>query len=126
MRKACFALAGIFALCVFTLCAWAGDVAGTWKGSLETPNGTVDNTFVFKVDGSKLTGTMDNTHVGHSDISEGKVDGENLSFVVVASINGNEMRINFKGKMSGEEIKLTIELPAMDQTFDLTLKKATS
>jgi hypothetical protein len=29
-----------------TLCA--ADVAGTWKASVETPNGTIEDTFVFK------------------------------------------------------------------------------
>jgi hypothetical protein len=32
--------------------------------------------------------------------------------------------MNYKGTVSGDEIKLTIELPAMDRTFELTLKKA--
>jgi hypothetical protein len=119
MKQPFFALAAIFALC-----AWGADVAGTWKGSIETPNGTMENTFVFKVDGSKLTGTVESGPMGQSDIAEGKVDGDKLSFVVVRNFNGNEFRMNYKGTVSGDEIKLTIELPAMDRTFELTLKKA--
>ena len=44
---------------MFALCAWGGDAAGTWKGSIDTPNGAIENTFVFKVDGARLTGTVD-------------------------------------------------------------------
>lgn len=120
MRKAILALAATMALC-----AWGADVTGTWKGSIETPNGTMENTFVLKADGGKLTGSVE-SQMGKADISEGKVDGDKLSFTVVRNFDGNEFRMNYKGAVSGDEIKLTIELPAMDRTFEMTLKKATS
>jgi len=121
MLKRFLALAAFLALSI-----WGADVTGTWKGSIETPNGNIDTTFVFKVDGGKLTGTVDSGPMGQSEITEGKADGDQLSFAVVRNFNGNEFRMNYKGKVSGDEIKLTIELPAMDRTFEMTVKKAAS
>jgi hypothetical protein len=49
-------LAALFVLLAGT--ALAADVAGTWKATVDTPNGAMESTFVFKVDGAKLTGTV--------------------------------------------------------------------
>jgi hypothetical protein len=111
----------LFAAFAFT--ASAADVTGTWKASTETPNGTFETTFVFKVDGAKLTGTTSNQMMGETAISEGKIDGDNLSFVVNASFNGNEVKLNYKAKASGNEMKITLELPGGDRTFEMIAKK---
>jgi len=39
---------------VFASILTAADISGKWKGTAETPAGTVERTFIFKVDGSKL------------------------------------------------------------------------
>jgi hypothetical protein len=106
--------------------ALAADATGTWKASIETPNGTIENTFVLKVDGGKLTGKVSSGQMGESEISEGKVDGDNISFAVVRSFNGNEFRINYKGKVTESEIKFTGEIAGMDRTFEFTAKKSTT
>ena len=102
----------------------AADATGTWKASIETPNGTIEATFALKVDGAKLTGTVTSGQMGESQISEGKVDGDSISFSVVREFNGNEFRINYKGKVSESEIKFTGEIPGMDQTFEFSAKKS--
>ncbi|SPE37296.1 exported hypothetical protein [Candidatus Sulfopaludibacter sp. SbA3] len=58
-------------IAAFALTASAADVAGTWKASVETPNGTFESTFAFKVDGAKLTGTVTG-QMGEAPISEGR------------------------------------------------------
>ena len=66
----------LFAMFALTaLAALAADISGTWKGTAETPNGTVERTFVFKQDGSKLTGETTSQMMGKSEITEGKVEG---------------------------------------------------
>ena len=87
---------------------------------------TFETTFALKVDGAKLTGTMTSEQMGESQISEGKVDGDNISFSVVREMNGNQFRINYKGKVSESEIKFTGEIPGMDRTFEFTAKKSTT
>ena len=111
----------------FALTASAADVAGTWKGSMETPNGTMENTFVFKVNGANLTGSMSSEMMGERPISDGKVDGDNVSFTVVRNFGGNEVKQQFKGAVSGSEIKFTRTMQFGDQTpppVEFTAKKA--
>jgi opacity protein-like surface antigen len=111
----------LMAVCALTLSA--ADIAGTWKAAIETPNGSFESTFVFKVDGSKVTGATSNQMMGEAPISEGKIDGENLSFNVTLNRNGQEFKLNYKGKVAGNEIKLTVEVPGADRTFEMTAKK---
>jgi opacity protein-like surface antigen len=108
----------------FAMTASAADVAGTWKATMESPNGAMENTFVFKVDGANLTGTTSNQMMGELPIANGKIDGDNLSFVVKVDFGGNAMELTYKGKVTGNEMKLTLSLPGGDRTFEMTAKKA--
>src|ERR1700686_3469565 len=105
----------LFAL--FAVTAAAADVTGTWKGSAETSQGTIERTFVFKVDGKTLTGETSSQVLGTSKIKDGKIDGDNLSFSITASFQGNDMDVNYTGKVSsdGKEIKFKAEIPAAGQ-----------
>jgi len=113
-------LLALFAVFAFT--ASAADVNGTWKASLETPNGTFETTFTFKVDGTKLTGKVA-SQMGESDITNGKIDGDNLSFDVVRNFQGNEFKLTYNGKVSGNEIKLNFKFPGRDEPIEITAKK---
>jgi hypothetical protein len=115
-KLARLALSAVLAVPVF-----AADISGKWKSSMQTPNGqTRESTFNFKVDGDKLTGTLEGPR-GSTEISDGKIDGENISFVVVRSFQGNEMKIIYKGKIEGEEIKLKVEVGGRE--FDQVAKR---
>jgi hypothetical protein len=116
----------LFLIAALVTTASAADVAGTWKASIETPNGTFESTFVFKVDAGKLTGTVNSAQMGEAAITEGKLDQDDISFAIVQNFNGNEFKISYKGKVSGNEMKLTIQVPNMDQTFEITAKKQTA
>ena len=109
---------------VFAFTAAAADVAGTWKASIDTPNGAMESTFVFKVDGAKLTGTVTSAQMGESAITDGKVDGDNVSFVVKRTGPNGELVINYKGTVMGDEMKMNISIPAFDRSFDVTAKRA--
>ena len=115
----------IVLIALFAFTASAADVAGTWKATSAGPDGnTFETTFVFKVDGEKLTGSTSNQFMADTPISEGKVDGDNLTFVVVASFNGNEIKLNYKGKVTGTDMTLNVELVGRDRTFEMKAKKA--
>lgn len=110
-------------LSLFASIAAAADVTGKWKAEMPGRDGnTREVTFTFKVDGDKLTGTMSSPR-GEREISQGKVSGDEISFVMVFSFNGNEMKINYKGKVSGNEIKFTSEREGSDRSFEFTAKK---
>jgi hypothetical protein len=94
----------------------AADFNGKWAATFDSPRGSQTVTFDFHADGATLTGKI-TTPRGDSDISEGKIDGDNISFVQVMNFNGNERKINYKGKIDGDTIKLSRQMgdrPAVD------------
>lgn len=110
-------------MAAFALTASAADVSGTWKGTAETPNGTIERTFVFKVDGDKLTGETSSNMFGKSTIEDGKVEGDNISFHITVNVQGTEGKVNYKGKVEGDTIKFQVEVPAYGQSLELVAKR---
>ncbi len=87
--------------------ALAADFNGRWTGDVPGRNGnTMTLTFDFHVDGTTLTGKI-TTPRGDVDISNGKVDGDNISFDQVLNFNGNSFTISYKGTADGDTIKFT-------------------
>jgi len=113
-------------MAAFAVAAMAADIAGTWKATAEGPSGTMERTFVFKVDGNKLTGETTSTMLGKSTITDGKVDGDNLSFTITADLQGTELKLSYKGKVSGSDLHLTSERAGDGggQSIEWTGKKA--
>ena len=105
------ALAVLF-VALGSVSALAADFNGKWTGDVTTPRGTQTLTFDFKVDGSALTGKV-TTPRGANDISNGKVDGDNISFDQVVNFNGNEFKITYTGKADGDTIKFTRQMGDM-------------
>lgn len=116
----------LISLIAFAVAACAADIAGTWKGTAEGPQGKIERTFVFKVDGTKLTGETSSEMLGKSVINDGKVDGDNLSFTITANLGGNDVKLSYKGKVTGDEMRLTSEFTGGDggsQTIQWVAKK---
>ena len=105
--------------------AAAADISGKWKGTINGPNGVVERTFSFKVDGNKLTGETESELLGKSTITDGKIEGDNVSFSIAANMQGNEIKIAYKGKIESDQIKLavTIEFGGEGQTAETVLKR---
>lgn len=76
---------------------------GKWKGTAESPNGSFDLNYVFKVDGEKLTGALV-SDFGEIPIEDGKVDGKKFSYTL--SFNG-EMVINVTGELLKDDEIIT-------------------
>jgi len=95
-------------LSVLFASAPAADVRGKWRSEFKTQDGAVrTSTYEFEVDGGKLTGTVVNER-GLVEIAEGKLSGNNISFVVVRRFNGQEVKERYKGKVAGDEIRFTV------------------
>lgn len=103
--------------------AWAADVTGTWKAQIPGRDGTPsETTFTFKVDGATLTGTV-TTPRGETAISDGKIDGDNISFLLIRKFQDKEMKMTYKGTVSGNEIKFTVSREGSDRTQEFVAKK---
>ncbi len=72
-------------------------IDGNWKGTRETPNGTIELNYTLKVEGNQLTGVL-KTEFGEIKIEDGKVDGKKFSY----SISFNEMTIKNTGEVINE------------------------
>ena len=87
--------------------AFAADVNGKWTAQMPGRDGnTQEVTFTFKADGSTLTGTVSNPR-GEQPFKEGKIDGDNISFMQSFERGGNSMKIVYKGTVSGDTIEFT-------------------
>ena len=115
-------------LSLFALTALAfGDVTGKYTAEMPGRNGgpARTTTFNLKQDGAKLEGTVSGMGGRENAISEGKVDGDNVSFTVKVEFNGNEMKMLYTGKLEGSDLKLKMTREGGDQPArDITAKKA--
>jgi len=120
-------------LLAVTLCLMAADVSGKWAFEQEGRNGSVQVTLNLKVDGGALSGTL--TRPGRdgnameTPISDGKVDGNHLSFTVKREFNGNTFVTTYKGTLDGDNLKIEITMPGRDgnsRTSNVVAKRATT
>ena len=90
-----------------SVAALAADFNGKWTADVQGRQGTQTMTFNFKVDGAALTGSV-TTPRGDNNISNGKVDGDNISFDQVLDFNGNSVTLSYKGTAQADgTIKFT-------------------
>jgi hypothetical protein len=104
-------------------------VAGKWTAEFDSGVGHQDYTYDFKVDGDKLSGkasrTVDDAKTD-TDITEGKVSGDEITFVEMLKIPDQDqaIRIQYTGKVAGDEIKLTRAVGEF-ATNNIVAKRAT-
>jgi hypothetical protein len=85
----------------------AADITGKWTASFDTQIGKQDYTYDFVVKDSKLTGKM-KSNLGESDVLDGKVDGDKVTFGEILKFEGMEVKITYTGTVvSADEIKFT-------------------
>ena len=86
----------------------AADVTGKWTAKFMTQVGDQEYTFDFVVKGTTLTGTAKGNLLGESKITEGKVEGDKISFVENGKYMDMELRIEYTGTVtSNDEIKFS-------------------
>jgi hypothetical protein len=93
-------------LVVVSAVALAADFNGTWTAAIDTQVGVQNYTYTFKVEGEKLTGKC-KSQFGETEITEGVVKGDDITFVENLVYEGMPLRIVYKGKISGDEIKFS-------------------
>ncbi len=109
-------------LLVASFALMAADVSGKWTFEQPGRGGNPGRpvTITLKADGSTLTGTIPaGGRGGGGDpiaISDGKVDGSNISFTVKREMNGNTMVTKYEGTVAGDELKLKITRNGQDGT----------
>ena len=98
------------ALIVFGALAQAGSATGTWTASFDTQVGKQEYTYTFKAEGGALTGTAKGNLITDSVLSEGKLDGNKITFVEKGMYMGMPLQFNYSGEVAGDEIRFKREL----------------
>jgi len=99
-------LLSIITLVLFTaLVVLAADIDGTWTSTNDNGRGPQTTTLTLMSKGDAVMGKIDGGR-GPNDISEGKVDGKNVSFKVVTEGKNGKQEKEYKGTVSAGELKL--------------------
>jgi hypothetical protein len=111
-------LAGILIVsaAAVAMAAAPNPVDGRWQATVSGPNGDFTLNFTFKAEGTKLTGTVE-TPGGDQPISDGKIEGDKLSFKTQFQDNV----IEHEGTISGDTIQLKVKGPWGES--EMTLKR---
>jgi hypothetical protein len=104
---------------ILVTAAAAADVDGKWKAEFTTADGTARvNTFTFKSDGAKLTGSVAGSQ-DETPIQNGKIEGSDISFTAERPFGA----FSYKGKLSGDEIEFKVDFNG--NNIDMTAKRMT-
>jgi hypothetical protein len=127
MKRKILFLGAAFLLILFAQGREA-DIIGNWIAKIPASQGAVNTAFTFeaareyvemitargetvfsfKVNGKRLEGTVSDPQ-GKTAISEGEINGDDISFVVSGNANGNGITLAYRGKIGLNEIKFTRE-----------------
>jgi hypothetical protein len=91
----------LLAIALFAVCAFAEGVAGHWQLAMDSPHGPLKGSVEFKLDGSKVTGTIDFEHMGSFPL-KGAVDGQKIAFSI--ELPEGQGTLQFDGKVDGDKI----------------------
>jgi hypothetical protein len=119
--KRYIALAAVVIALAWSVGVRAADPSGRWSATFMTQVGEQAYTYEFIVKGTTLTGTAKGSLTGEGKISDGKVDGDTITFVENTTYMGMPLVFNYTGKMtSADQIELSRTL------MDFEAEKATA
>jgi hypothetical protein len=102
VMKRLFILSLITSLLTVAAFARAGQnnarVAGTWDITIDSPQGKRTGLLVIKQEGEKLTGMMKSPR-GERPLDSVTVKGGEITFVMTAQVQGQDMVMTYKGKV---------------------------
>lgn len=79
----------------------------------------IDLSLKLKQDGEKLTGVYSRAGTPETQIKDGKLNDDQLSFAVVREVNGNSFTLKYAGKLAGDTIKGKVEFERNGETTSL-------
>jgi hypothetical protein len=119
--RRCLAAAALMALTAVLLAA--ADAAGTWKGAFDFNGTPIPLTFNLKTSGATVSGTIDGLPTDASEIKDGKVEGDSISFWSMTEYQGMPVKLVYKGKIAGDQITFTMGTEDGSFTADLVVKR---
>jgi hypothetical protein len=92
------------------LAAHAADVTGKWTAEFDSQVGPQKYVFDLKAEAGKVTGKASFERMGQkgeAELKDGKLTGDDISFVEMLDFQGQTVPITYAGKIAGDEIKFT-------------------
>jgi hypothetical protein len=87
----------------------ASTVAGTWNTALIINDGNrIEGILKLKQEGDKLTGAVARAD-NETAIQDGKISGDEISFIVKRDRDGRTVTAKYKGKVTGDTVKGKVE-----------------
>jgi hypothetical protein len=107
----------------------AADVTGQWAAqTMMGSSGSempVPTTFTFKVEGTKLTGTVSSPR-GKFEITEGKIDGDSIKFSIVMTAGNTRSKMLYDGRIKPDGIDFISKIEGGDRSDQFLAKRSTS
>ena len=104
----------------------AADIAGQWRTEFDSPVGLQKYLYTFESADGRLTGKASGDIGGRSrqsELKDIKLTGDAISFIELTSFQGNDLRIEYTGKLADNEMKLTRKVGDFG-TEEIVVKRA--
>lgn len=98
--KTCFAAALIM---ISALMVYAADVNGTWKGTMDTPVGPMENTITLQANGENLAGSV-KTDMFEAKLENASLKGDKVSFIITMDFG----TLTYEGILVGDQLKFKV------------------
>jgi len=111
-----------------TATADAKDISGVWHAEFDTQIGMQKYDYTVKVKDGKVTGKANaevNGEKRETELTEGKITGDTMTFVEPLKFGDNDIRIEYTGKIKGEEISFHRKVGDI-ATEDFVAKRASA
>ena len=119
-----FATTALFSLALLGA-ARAADIDGKWQAEFDSQIGQQKYVFDLKADGEKLTGKAAAERQGQKSetaIANGKIAKDEVSFTETIKVQDQEIVIDYKGKLAGDELKLHRKVGDLAE-YDIVAKR---
>jgi hypothetical protein len=110
-------------LLVLAALLFSADATGKWTGTVNAGGATHELTFDLKASGDALTGAISGLMDTASEVKDGKVQGDTVSFWAMAEYQGQPIKLVYTGQVSESEIRFTMGLDDGSWSTDLVVKK---
>jgi hypothetical protein len=102
----------------------APDVTGDWTGTFDMNGTPTELKFHLKSAGNAVTGTVERPGAPPSEVHEGKIEGDTVSFWMTTDYEGNTYTIVYKGKITAEQIDFDFGTADQSWSSQVTAKKS--
>ena len=122
--KLAFRLLSLIAFISLLPVANAADASGTWKGAFDLHGTSVPVTLNLKVDGVKVTGTVEGLPTTPpAEIHDGALAGDTVTFWVNAEYQGQTYKVVYKGTVAADQISFDFGTADGSWSAPLTVKR---